>query len=290
MKKNFTRIIAVLFLIFISGACYAQAPQSFSYQAVARDNAGNIIANQSISIRFTIHDGTSSGTVVYQETQSTTTNSLGLCNLSVGQGTVVSGVFSNIDWGGGAKFLEVEIDPTGGSSYVVMGVTQMLSVPYALYAANAGGASGNTLQGAVYEADGTGYLTIGNGSGFMLIPGLSSTINVADSSILNVHTIGGFTNSGTINAYVVIDVAIYIDGVNAGTPGYQRMANLNGPSLTGVPTHWSIIKSFVVGPGTHTVEVKASWVQASSGSITASVSSPPNFIGHGEVLTTVIKK
>ncbi len=290
MKTILTQVISSLIFILLSVVCVAQAPQSFSYQAVARDNAGNIIANQNISIRFSIRDVTSAGTIVYQETQNTTSNSLGLCNLSVGQGTVVSGVFSNIDWGNGAKFLEVEIDPTGGSSYTAMGVTQMLSVPYALYAANAGGATGNALQGSVFEADGTGYLTIGSGSGFVLIPGLSSTIDLADSSILNVHTIGGFTNSGGINAYVVVDIAIYVDGVNAGTPGYQRIANMNGPTLTGVPTHWSIIKSFVVGPGTHTVEVKASWVQASGGAITAGVSSPPGFIGHGEVLTTVIKK
>lgn len=290
MKTTFTKITAtVIFLFITSVVCFAQAPQSFSYQAVARDNAGNLLANQSISIRFTIHDGTSSGTVVYQETQSATTNNLGLCNLSVGQGTVVSGAFNTIDWGNGAKYLEVEIDPAGGSSYTVMGVTQMLSVPYALYAENGGGSS-SSLNGAVYEADGTGTLVIGSGSGFQQIPGLSSTIDLADSSILIINTIGGFTNSGIVSDYVVVDIAIYIDGVNSGTPSYQRLANMNGPTLTGVPTHWSIVRKFVLGPGTHTVDVRASWVQSNKGGITANVSSAPGFVGHGEVLTTVLKK
>ncbi len=112
--------------------CYSQAPQAIPYQAVARDNAGGLISNQNISLRFSIHDATAGGTVVYKETKSTTTNAFGLFSVNVGQGTVVTGTFSSINWGGGSKFLQVEMDATGGVSYVDMGTQQMLSVPYAL--------------------------------------------------------------------------------------------------------------------------------------------------------------
>ena len=106
---------------------------------MARDNAGNLIANQNISVRFSIYDATAGGTVVYKETQSVTTNALGLFTANIGQGTVVTGTFSTINWGGGSKFTQVEMDAAGGTTYVDMGTQQMLSVPYALYS----GVSGN---------------------------------------------------------------------------------------------------------------------------------------------------
>src|SRR5689334_7114252 len=82
----------------------AQAPQAIPYQAVARDNAGNVISNQNVSLRFSIHDATAAGTVVYKETQNATTNSLGLFTVNIGQGTVVIGTFASINWTTNAKF------------------------------------------------------------------------------------------------------------------------------------------------------------------------------------------
>ena len=132
-----TRHVFLLFFLFILlGRSNAQAPQAISYQAVARDNTGNILANQNISLRFNIRDATATGTVVYRETQSTTTNSLGLFSVNIGQGTVVTGTFSSIDWGGGSKFIQVEMDAAGGTTFTDMGTQKMLSVPYALNAAN----------------------------------------------------------------------------------------------------------------------------------------------------------
>ena len=141
MKRLITPLI---FLIGICNLVNAQAPLSVPYQAVARDAAGNLISNQLISLRFSVHDVTATGTVVYKETQSVTTNKLGLFNVSVGLGTVVSGTFSGIGWGAGAKYLQVELDPTGGSSYISMGTSQMQSVPFALYAASGGTAQVNS--------------------------------------------------------------------------------------------------------------------------------------------------
>ncbi len=133
MKKN----VLFLSLVFACLFVLAQVPQTFPYQAVARDASGNLLANQNIALRFSILDGSSSGTVVYQETQTATTNALGLFNLNIGQGTVVSGTFGGVAWGNSSKYVKVELDPAGGSSYTVMGTSQLLSVPYALYANNA---------------------------------------------------------------------------------------------------------------------------------------------------------
>ena len=134
--KTQLRILILIFFYLSIESSFAQAPQAIPYQAVARDNAGNLVANQAVSLRFSIHDATAGGTIVYQETQSKTTNSLGLFTANIGEGTVVSGTFVSIDWGGGSKFIQVEMDATGGVTYIEMGTQQMLSVPYALYAVN----------------------------------------------------------------------------------------------------------------------------------------------------------
>jgi uncharacterized protein (TIGR02145 family) len=122
----------------------SQTPQAIKYQTVARNNAGEILASQNISFRMTILQGELPGTVVYAETHTTTTNATGLATLEIGKGTVVSGNFSAINWGTTPVFLKTEIDPAGGSAFVEMGTSELLSVPYALYAKTAGnGFSGN---------------------------------------------------------------------------------------------------------------------------------------------------
>ena len=130
MKKSI--ILLVLAIISII-AVNAQPTQAFKYQAVVRDNAGEIISNQAIGIQISIRDAIPNGTIVYQETFSETTNQFGLVNLEIGTGTPTIGTFTGIDWGSNSKFLEVEIDPAGGSSYVSMGTSELLSVPYALF-------------------------------------------------------------------------------------------------------------------------------------------------------------
>ncbi len=141
MKKH---ILTFAFLMVTIVAALAQAPQKFNYQGVARNTSGTPLASTAIGLRLTIHDGSASGTTVYQETHAPTTNAFGLYNVAVGGGTVVSGTFASINWGSGSKYLEVEIDPAGGSSYTSAGNSQLLSVPYAMYAA-AAPASGGTV-------------------------------------------------------------------------------------------------------------------------------------------------
>jgi hypothetical protein len=150
MKKIF--VFTVLFLS-TGVTLLAQAPQLFNYQGIARSTAGISLVSQPIGVQVIIHDGSPVGTVVYQETQTVTTNSFGLYNLAVGNGTVVSGTFSGIAWGAGNKYMQVQLDPTGGSAYVDAGTSQLLSVPYAVYSNTANNAataaSATTLTGTV---------------------------------------------------------------------------------------------------------------------------------------------
>ncbi len=132
MKNRIQYSVALLFLFI--GLAFSQAPQAFKYQAVARNSAGMLLNNSNITVRVGLRDISVTGTIVYQETHAVTTNSFGLINLNIGMGSVTSGTFTSVNWGLGDKFIEVEIDY--GTGYVSMGISQLLSVPYALYAAN----------------------------------------------------------------------------------------------------------------------------------------------------------
>ena len=139
MKKLLTLTVLILNSSFLISNCFAQAPQQFNYQGVARDNGGNVLANQNIGLRMDIRQTTSTGIVVYSETHAATTNNFGLFNIKIGNGTPLLGTIGSIDWSNGPYFVEASLDASGGTNYQSMGVSQLLSVPYALYAENAGG-------------------------------------------------------------------------------------------------------------------------------------------------------
>jgi hypothetical protein len=140
--RNRKCILTLLLVLTASLQIFGQAPQSFNYQAVCRDNLGNIIAGQTVNLRFTIYDITPGGTILYQENHTTTTNSFGLVNLAVGTGSWIAGNFLTIPWGSGAKYLGVELN--AGSGYNSVGTPQLLSVPYAIYANSSGNGIGTT--------------------------------------------------------------------------------------------------------------------------------------------------
>ncbi len=152
-------------VLIITTSIHAQTPQSIPYQSVARNAAGNLLGSQNLSIRFTIHQATANGTILYRETHNVTTNSLGLFTALIGQGTPVTGTLAGVNWGSGAKFLQVEMDASGGTNYINMGTTQMTSVPYALYAetANVPGVAGPAGTNGKTVLNGTVNPTPGNG-------------------------------------------------------------------------------------------------------------------------------
>ena len=130
IMKKVSLLISLVFLFAIS---FAQSPNSFKYQTVVRDFSGNIMANHNVSFQFSILQGTASGSSVYTETHLVTTNEFGLVNLNIGAGST-SDDFSTIDWGNGPFFIKVELDENGGTTFSEMGTSQLLSVPYAMYA------------------------------------------------------------------------------------------------------------------------------------------------------------
>lgn len=134
--KNFTqKIVKTVFLFSIFFSLYsanAQAPQAMSYQAVIRNASNTLVANAPIGMRISILQTTATGTAVYVETQTTTTNTNGLASIQIGNGTAVTGTFSAIDWANGPYFVKTETDPTGGTSYTIVGTSQLMSVSYAL--------------------------------------------------------------------------------------------------------------------------------------------------------------
>ena len=130
-------LFSILFLI-ADYQSVAQSPESMNYQAVIRDGSGNVLSSQAVSLRIKILQGSASGSPVYEETFAPTTNAYGSIAIQIGTGTVVSGTFNTIDWGGNTHFVETAVDISGGTNYTVISTTQLMSVPYALYAKNAG--------------------------------------------------------------------------------------------------------------------------------------------------------
>ena len=147
-----------LFCIFALSAglatgAYAQSPAKFNYQGIARNAAGQPIGTQALGMRLSILEGSATGTAVYVETQTVTTNAYGLYTVQIGGGTAVTGTLAGVAWATGNKFLKVEIDPAGGTAYTTLGNSQLLSVPYAFYA-NSAAAPTLTLTGTSLSAGG----------------------------------------------------------------------------------------------------------------------------------------
>jgi len=122
--------------LLLGCASFAQAPQKMSYQSVVRDNTNVLVSNASVGVRISILQGSASGTAQYVENHNITTNANGLASLAIGSGTVVSGSMASINWGAGPFFVKTETDPAGGTNYTIVGTSELMSTPYALYAAN----------------------------------------------------------------------------------------------------------------------------------------------------------
>ncbi len=317
MKK-----ILFALLLVLNFSAFAQAPQAFKYQGIARDNTGAVLSSATISIRPSIRDGSATGLIVYQETHSVTTNALGLFSISIGMGTPSVGTFSAISWGGGSKYMEVEVN--FGSGYVSMGTSQLLSVPYALYAETSGssgvagatgatgstgatgmagttgvtgatgvagatGASGTTGQD-VFEVYGTGQLVVSTGTTtYTLIPGLSQAVTIPAGCKVMVSTDGGVQSTGTTSTtYSVLDIGIFVDGVVSTSGGQRRLSIQNG-SLAQLIGNWSMHRTYTLTAGSHTFQVKA-MDGGAAGSSNANVSSASAPQLQGVLTVTIIKQ
>jgi hypothetical protein len=198
MKIKIVPLTIILIAHLLINASFGQAPQSFNYQAVARDASGLVLGNQAVSFRISLLQGSATGTSAYTETHAVTTNLLGLVNFAIGSGTVVSGNFATINWAQGPYFAQVELDEANNGTYVLMSTTQLLSVPYAQYAEKSGNPTLHAGSGIAIQND--------------------SIVNTAQNQQVNLSGTGQTNVTGTYPNYIV------------NTPNIQAG---NGISVTG---------------------------------------------------------
>lgn len=169
-KPFFMKNFIILFFFLISAiSSYAQSPDSISYQAIIRDPEGALLIEQAISVRIGIYQGAADGTKVYEETHSITTSADGQMTVLIGSGTT-SDSFSAIDWSAGTYFVKREIDPNGGTDYLISGSSQFLTIPYSKFSSTAGSAL--DLENVRVSATGdTLYIGIGK---YVIVPGISA--------------------------------------------------------------------------------------------------------------------
>lgn len=268
---------ALLFaLLFLSAVSFSQAPQYLNYQAVARDASGNIITT-AIGIKFEILQGSSIGTLVYAETNNITPSSVGVFTTAIGSGAASVGTFSLINWANSPYFLRVSIDPAGGTSYSTVGTSQLLSVPYALYAEKAGNTQTVNITGSGVTGTYPNY-TINPAT---LTP--STGISITGGTITNTApnptlTPSGITSITGTHPSFTIDVPPPSLNYNTGT---------NVLTLT---QGTSVATTTLVGAGSNTVAMTAQGIASvnpvgAGSSFTVSVP-PPTFTNVGATTIT----
>lgn len=140
MKKIIVAVLAIIFNFQLStfNSLFAQAPQGFTYQAAVRDAQGRAVAGRQVTVRIALVQGTALGTESYAEMHQPTTDAAGLFTITVGQGNALTNCTMDacVDWAAGPWFLRSQVDPEGGQNFTLSTTQQLMSVPYALYAAN----------------------------------------------------------------------------------------------------------------------------------------------------------
>ncbi len=184
-------------LFFLSAFCFlfaqvtSQVPEAFNYQVIPRNASDGIYPNQLMDLRISIISDSPAGSVVYTETFTATTSSIGLINLQIGKGTPVTGTFSSINWNTGIYYIKVEIDIDGGTDYIEMGIAQLISVPYAMYAKEASNVFSGNYNDLADKPDLSQYLEPDD------INGLPQSYTVKllqeDEDFLDFGAAGGFT-------------------------------------------------------------------------------------------------
>ena len=190
MKKLYS-LLAFVFTI----STFAQAPQGFNYQATVRNSSGSLIVNQNVNFKFNIMLNSATSLPVFSETHMAPTDDLGQVNLIIGSGTATTGNFSTINWGTGNYYLGIELNT--GSGYVAMGTTQLLSVPYALYANSSGNAQTPTPNLA-------SVLAVNNGANNLQIKNLAEPTDSEDAATKN------YVDNATSNNTTLTDGSVFV--------------------------------------------------------------------------------
>jgi hypothetical protein len=238
MKK----ITTILIALFCSLTLWAQSPQKMSYQAVIRNSNDSLITNAPIGMRISILQGSASGTAVYVETHTTTSNANALITVEIGDGTAVTGTFAAIDWSNGPYFIKTETDPAGGSAYSIIGSSELLSVPYALFSANGTpGPAGVGIANTVDNGDGTFTLNYSDGSSFTTSDltgpagvGIDTTINNGDGTFTVYYTNGASFTTADFSGPTGVGISSTVNnGDGTYTFNYSDGSSFTTSNLTG---------------------------------------------------------
>ena len=232
MKTKTQQFRVLLLTLIITGSIFAQVPQKMSFQAVIRNSSNTLITSTLVGMKISVLQGSPTGTVAYSETQSPTTNANGLVSLQIGAGAVVSGTFTAINWANGPYFIKTETDPTGGNAYSISGTSELTSVPYALFCANAtpgpaapihfiGELFGGGIVVSVYKISGIEHGLIAS------LTDLSSGIPWATASYTSLSVSGGATDpvDGLANSNAIVSD---IGAGNTYAAGLCRASNAGG--------------------------------------------------------------
>lgn len=179
--KKFLCIIPFVICLIIQGNLFGQIPEAINHQMVVRDAGGAPIPTQSLLLKVSILSNALNGNVVYCESHNVTTNQFGLATVKLGIGTVISGVFADIEWYSGVYYLKQEIDMLDGNGFLEMGTTQLVSVPYSMHS---GGLTLKSPNGTLYnvKVDDQGNI---NAEGlFAPVAGFTSDVNVGISPLI----------------------------------------------------------------------------------------------------------
>ncbi len=224
-------IIITLANLLIISSVSAQAPQKMSYQAVIRNASNALVTSTPVGMQISILQGSLTGTAIYVETQTPSTNANGLVSLEIGTGIPVTGTFAGINWANGPYFIKTETDPTGGTAYSIAGTNELMSVPYALFSANgAAGATGATGSQGIQGLTGAAGADGATGSqGIQGLTGAAGATGATGSQ--GIQGVPGAT--GTFQSGTVAGQILYWNGtawvtVAAGNVGQVLVVNNNG--------------------------------------------------------------
>lgn len=223
MKKFYTLLCTVLFTV----AVFAQAPQKLTYQALIRNSSHALVTSTPIGMQISILQGSSSGTPVYVETQTPTTNGNGLVTIEIGGGTVVSGSFAAIDWSNGPYFIKTEVATAAPlTTYTITGVSQILSVPYALHSKTA---DSYTETDPVYMAwDKSSGISITSSQ----VTDFESSVTSNTAVAANTAKVSNATHTGDATGAT----ALTVTGINGTSLAGLSTGLLKNTSGTGVPS------------------------------------------------------
>ena len=237
-------LIAFMLILTSKMSLQAQTPQGFNYQATVRNADGALIVNENVNFRFNVQQGSATSDAVFTETHLVSTDGLGQINLTIGDGTAVTGDFSQIDWSLGSYFLGIELNT--GASYVAMGTTQLLSVPFALYAENSGAEAsdfqsvldmGTNADLVVSEENLSGIelSTTGGDEADNSYYGIVSSI--AGTNGANTGVLGESTGVNTYRNYGLRGSASNAEGNNIGVQGISSSETGHNYAVWGIATN-----------------------------------------------------